>query len=157
MRKYGTLFSQKARAVCAVFLLCMTALPLSATPAEAPRLSARVFPTGGEIEAQIGAVGLMYSLFPKRIRMEDPIYGVCDAEWDTHYISGRYFFEPASDGWYLGLASVQNKMVSGNDACIYDVQESQGTFLAGYRWLWDSGFNVDIGIRPGFLAIGFSF
>ena len=53
------------------------------------------------------------------------------------------------------MAYQVNITLSSN--CSLTIPKEGTMIMAGYHWLWDSGFNVDLGLRPGLLAVGFSF
>lgn len=143
-------------------LLAVLALALLwASPARAekqPVVSLR-YAGGPEVEVHIDKVGIMATFIPKRVTEQVSVGSVvvCEATYDTTYYALRYFIKGPQDSWYLGAAAYKNKLASGTPCGVTDLPESGALPMVGYQWLWDSGFNIDLGLRPGILALGFSF
>jgi len=135
-----------------LLLVALSAMISSAAlAAKEPILSLRFNSMGPEAEIHISNVGIGVSYMP--INQTE---GACTATGSKVFEFARYFIKGAQDSWYLGVAAYQVKVtISAN--CTVTTATDGGLPMIGYHWLWDSGFNVDLGLRPGFLALGFSF
>ena len=125
--------------------------------AKEPILSLRY--TGGpEVELHMGSVGVLGGIIPGAFKAHDSFGGVtiCEASYDQTYIGGRFFFKGVQDSWYLGAFHAVNELTSPQH-CTLKPPETMTWPMIGYHWMWDAGFNIDLGIRPGFLGLGWSF
>ena len=61
----------------------------------------------------------------------------------------RYYFSPQKDSWYLGsyLWRMEKRYYDYYNLYNYDnIKKSRLGLGGGYRWRWDSGWNVSIGV-----------
>ena len=153
---------QIAMKVLALMGLVTVALLMHVNSARAekePIVTARILADqGGEVEVHLGPkIGIGVSFVPGFHTVDVTANGstVCSAKFDRTFFFGRYAFQGPKDGWYVGGAAYQEKLASASDCG--DSAMSGVLPMVGYQWNWDSGVNVDLGIRPGLLAIGFGF
>jgi hypothetical protein len=80
----------------------------------------------------------------------------CKDEINRTFFGGRCCFHGPQDSWYVrGLAFTESQ--ASSNPCNIDTPRNGAVPIVGDYWLWDSGFNLDLGLRPGLLALGFSF
>jgi hypothetical protein len=124
-----------------------------------PILSARVLANGGgEVEVHVGpkfGIGVSYVPGFHTVDVTSNGSTVCKAKFDRTFFFGRYSFKGPKDSWYVGGAAYQEKLASSSDCG--ESAMSGAIPMVGYQWVWDSGFNLDLGLRPGILAAGFTF
>ena len=139
-------------------------LPSASHAAGGPTFSIRYF-GGVEGELHLSKVGLMYGQYGDSSIKDNGVD--CGGTYHHAFVAGRFFFKGPKDSWYLGLIN-HSRTILTTGTCTAKAQEKyQGSglgLMGGYHWLWGSGFNVDLGVRPGFLgasilglAIGISF
>lgn len=112
---------------------------------------------GPEIELYVSDIGLL-AAFSSANKVGGK--GGCELMVNRTIMGARYFFQGVGDSWYLGAARSQSTVVDSTNCTATEVQkEDKAGFdlLGGYHWAWGNGFNVDLGFRPGTLAIGFAF
>jgi len=149
-----------------VFLITggLLLLPLFAWGASGPTFSIRYF-GGVEGELHLSKVGLMYGQYPDTAIIDNGVD--CGGTYHHAFFGARFFFKGPKDSWYLGLLN-SARTVLNTGSCSTKAQDKYNngglSLMAGYHWLWGSGFNVDLGVRPGFigasilgLAIGITF
>lgn len=112
---------------------------------------------GAEAEINISHVGLGATVMPGFHTTQGTSGGVvvCSAKFDRTFLFGRYFFRGPQDSWYLGGYSYEENLTSASNCG--DSALSGASLMLGYQWMWESGFNIDLGLRPGLLALGISF
>lgn len=140
--------------ISAVILSTQMARPALA---EGPYIAAR-YAMGVELELFMGDFGIFGGI------MEDwqmDISATCQPVQQEKYYGARHFFNKGGDGWYAGAAysviNYLNKEGCTKEEQQKDMYESGGMPVFGYYWQWDSGFNIDLGLRPGVLALGMAF
>jgi len=139
-------------------------LSAPAGAASGPILSIRYF-GGVEGELHLSKVGLMYGQYPDTDINENG--KSCGGLYQHGFLGARFFFKGPRDSWYLGLLQHTRTLLNNGTCSSQALADHEGSGLgltAGYHWLWGSGLNLDLGIRPGFigasiigLAIGISF
>lgn len=116
------------------------------------------FNNGIDFEIHFGDNGLLFTYVPDQSTQKGTAGGAsCTASYDRTYVGFRHFFGGLQDNFYLGASYFSNNL-STDASCTTKNDPANGfSLLLGYHWLWGSGFNIDLGFRPGTLALGFSF
>ena len=124
--------------------------------------SARVLANAGvEVEGHFGPVGVLVSFVPEFHIDSLRTFGgkTCEEKYDRTFYGGRFFIDGVQDSWYFGAALYTEERTTDGSCLSKALSDAEsGAFpLVGFHWLWESGFNLDLGLRPGILALGFSF
>ena len=112
---------------------------------------------GYEAEVFLGSIGILYVYYPE---YDAALSLYCQYTVKRQDAAVRKFFTPGGDGWYFGIsyAMVEN---TGTEFCSVtekeEIYEGGAIPTFGYYWKWESGMNVDLGLRSGLLAVGFHF
>jgi len=79
----------------------------------------------------------------------------------------RYYLEEALNGWYAAAivsyqsGYVEAETISNNSSLVYyskrDFTAFGGGFKAGYQWLWDSGFTLELNLGSTYRLFKYSF
>jgi hypothetical protein len=107
---------------------------------------------GVDAELHLDKLGLGVAYFPVGAIYD---YGFCTDEFSRTFLTGRYFMDWPQNSLYFGVAFYSESAASLG--CGVEEANSGILPLIGYHWLLDSGVNLDLGLRPGIFAIGFSF
>lgn len=141
------------------FLISMLLVSFSGFKAHAedpPKFAVRVNLGGYEAEWYVGTFGFMYGLTPDFYASS---VTACKPVADRSYFTARRFFMKKKDydnGWYLGLTSYKDNLIkAGSCTPSQDTKGVVPTF--GYRWVWKSGLEMELGLRQNIIAIGFAF
>lgn len=113
---------------------------------------------GVEIELYFNEIGVLYGIQEK---YKPEVSLTCAPERSGWSIGARKFLKgPQVDTWFLGVFYENNKY-SKTDGCteveLDDLLQSGSYPMFGYSWVFEGGYNFELGLRPGMLAFGISF
>ncbi len=111
-----------------------------------------------DFEMFLGNLGVLINYNPDHSNASgtDGAGAKCTASFSRTTAGLRYFFGGPQDNFYLG-AGFHTDAVDTATNCTPNNDTSGLGLLLGYHWMWGNGFNIDLGFRPGTLALGFSF
>ena len=127
------------------------ALAAPTLEAKEPWVSLRVIENGGEVEAHWGQVGVGAARI--KVEVQDLF---CGFKGDQTFGFVRYFFKPLQSTWYLGLLYFKHNY-QFTAPCEHPPPDRGVIAIVGYHWLLQPGVSIDLGLRPGILALGLSF
>jgi len=88
-------------------------------------------------------------------------FSTCTADATQSWIAVEFYAESSKvDSFYVGLGSTQIAYSNPSAGCTTAdlATVNIGMVNLGYRWIWEkSGLTLDVGLRPGLLAAGFTF
>ena len=120
------------------------------TSAADPVFSLRVLPTASAVEGELhlGSVGVSVAL------VQASFSGCSNLDRQIVVPAARYFFGGPQNNFYAGVWVTKQYTTLG---CTIIEELTVPLPMVGYHWLFSNGINVDLGLRPGILGIGYSF